>query len=110
MIPWQRELVKLRGVEDRLWNLSKSEENQLVRDGIQTVWNTAYNAYHSRLKDVAETLDVDKDCLNLAVGIALGHVDSMEESVARAFASVERIEKEASSTEEDSDKGEEVSE
>lgn len=108
MIPWQKELVKLRGVEERLWSLSKSEENQTVKDGITDVWNTAYHAYHDRLKEVADTLGVDKDCLNNAVGIALGHVDSMEESVRRTFDAVRRTEKDP--VDEDSDEDGEVDE
>lgn len=103
MMPWQRELVRLHGVEDRLWKLYKAEENENVKAGLSDLWNKAYHEYHERLKEVAESQGVDKDCLNAAVQMALGHVDSMEGYVAKAFADVKRIE-------EDLDKEEEVKE
>lgn len=103
MQPWQMELVKMHGVEDRLWKLYKSEDSQMVKAALSDVWDKAYHDYHARLKEVADMRGVDKDGLNMAVSMALGHVDTMEEYVAKAFADVKKME-------EDSDKDEEVSE
>lgn len=87
---WMMGLVAMHGVEDRLWDMYKSEGCSPVEKELHRMWNEAYSAFAEAVAKAAEEHGLDGASLRYAVQSAWSMEKTHRERMEKVLSNVKK--------------------